>query len=396
MNKLGEKIKEIRIKEGLSQEAFAKELGYTSKSTINKIEKGINEISYEKLMLLIKKYGISLNELFEKDYGGSFEPLASDSILYVSFSARDNGNSVNVANYLKKENDRVVLFKDIFYNPCSKCNYECFDSVCKYHQDDIYKLFACMTKYRKVVLIVPMYCGNPSSLYFIFNERCQDYFMHNEDNYENIIKRLFIIGIYGDKEKSPDFIPCLEKWFNCSKYSNHVLGIERYKYDLKLKDSILKVEEIKESIQKFINPTNAKIEESAMAVVICNEKILATNELIFGEKKISLPKGHIEKNETSLEAAIRECYEETNIEINESNLVKKLTPYSYEFLTPANKLIRKTLTPYLFEVNDYGNPLSKEERIISVKWMDIEEFLSLCAYDNVKNVINEFLYSKSK
>ena len=40
MSKLGDKIKEIRINEGLSQEAFAKELGYTSKSTINKIEKG--------------------------------------------------------------------------------------------------------------------------------------------------------------------------------------------------------------------------------------------------------------------------------------------------------------------------------------------------------------------
>ena len=39
MSKLGDKIKEIRINEGLSQEAFAKELGYTSKSTINKIEK---------------------------------------------------------------------------------------------------------------------------------------------------------------------------------------------------------------------------------------------------------------------------------------------------------------------------------------------------------------------
>ena len=51
MSKLGDKIKEIRINEGLSQEAFAKELGYTSKSTINKIEKGINEISYDKLML---------------------------------------------------------------------------------------------------------------------------------------------------------------------------------------------------------------------------------------------------------------------------------------------------------------------------------------------------------
>ena len=83
MNKLGEKIKEIRLKEGLSQEALAKELGYNSRSTINKIEKGINEISYDKLMLLIKKYEIEMDELFEKKRNDTFEPVASDSILYV-------------------------------------------------------------------------------------------------------------------------------------------------------------------------------------------------------------------------------------------------------------------------------------------------------------------------
>ena len=43
MNKLGEKIKEIRLKKGLSQEAFAKELGYNSRSTINKIDSLFDE-----------------------------------------------------------------------------------------------------------------------------------------------------------------------------------------------------------------------------------------------------------------------------------------------------------------------------------------------------------------
>lgn len=253
MNKLGEKIKEIRLKEGLSQDAFAKELGYNSRSTINKIEKGINEISYDKLMLLLKKYEVSIDELFDRNNIDKFEPLTEDSVLYVSFSARDNGNSVDVAKHLMTENDRLILFKDIFYNPCAKCNYECFDSFCKYHHDDIYDLFKCMTKYKKIILIVPMYCSNPSSLYFIFNERSQDYFMHNEDEYENIIKRLYIIGIYGDAQKSPNFISCLEKWFNGSKYSNHIFGIERHKYNLKLKDSILNVQEIKKTISEFLN-----------------------------------------------------------------------------------------------------------------------------------------------
>lgn len=145
------------------------------------------------------------------------------------------------------------------------------------------------------------------------------------------------------------------------------------------------------SIETF---TDAIIEESAMAVVMCNGKILAINEIIYGKKTISLPKGHTEKNETSLNAAIRECYEETNIVISAANLIKKLTPYTYEFLTPSNKMIRKTLIPFLFKTNDWGNPYPKEERILAVQWMNIDEFLSLCPYENVINNVKECLSSE--
>ncbi len=134
-----------------------------------------------------------------------------------------------------------------------------------------------------------------------------------------------------------------------------------------------------------------KIEESAMAVVFCNGRILATNELIYGSEKISLPKGHVEENEKSIEASIRECYEETNIEITEANLVKELTPYSYEFLTPSNKLVKKTLLPYLFEIKNFGSPIPKEERMISVEWMSARDFMQSCSYENVKTVVTEAL-----
>ena len=59
---IGEKIKEIRIQNNLTMDELAKELGYSSRSTINKIEKGINYISYEKLLLLLEKYDISMSE----------------------------------------------------------------------------------------------------------------------------------------------------------------------------------------------------------------------------------------------------------------------------------------------------------------------------------------------
>lgn len=57
---IGERIRELRIKKGLSQEELAKSVGYTSnnsRSTINKIEQGQNDIAQSKL----KAYAIALD-----------------------------------------------------------------------------------------------------------------------------------------------------------------------------------------------------------------------------------------------------------------------------------------------------------------------------------------------
>ena len=237
MSKLGDKIKEIRINEGLSQEAFAKELGYTSKSTINKIEKGINEISYDKLMLLIDKYNLTLDQIFENNSNNIPLPKNIDSNLYVSFSARSNGNSENIIKYMMSDLDTFISFKDLFINPCNKCNYECMSiNKCKYRHDDIYSLLDTSIKYNKIVFVIPMYCGNPSSLYFTLMERMQDYFSNNEINYSSFINKLHIIGIYGSNEESPFFIPLISSILNDM---NKCLPIQRHKYEIKMSDSVM-------------------------------------------------------------------------------------------------------------------------------------------------------------
>ena len=131
------------------------------------------------------------------------------------------------------------------------------------------------------------------------------------------------------------------------------------------------------------------IEQSAMAVVLCKGKILATVEDIYGRHVLSLPKGHNEQGETLLQTAMRECFEETNIVLTEENLVEPLTPYSYQFSTPSNELVQKTIAPFLFEVESEGQPIAKEKRMISVGWMEISEFLQKCSYDNVKAIVKE-------
>jgi len=171
--------------------------------------------------------------------------------LIISFSGRVDGNCDRIAKYIATEKDKIIYLRELNIHSCMNCKYECFEGACVYRDDDIYGIYDEMCNYDKVIFVVPMYCGNPSSLYFIFNERCQDYFIHNE-NYEDIVKRLYIIGVYGDKAKTPDFEPCFEKWFECEGRSGQVLGIERHSYHQKMGDCILDVEEVREKIRRFV------------------------------------------------------------------------------------------------------------------------------------------------
>lgn len=128
-------------------------------------------------------------------------------------------------------------------------------------------------------------------------------------------------------------------------------------------------------------------ETSAMAVVLSNDKILVINEIVYGQETLSLPKGHKESGEPLVETAIRECFEETNIIISKEDLIKQLEPFLYEFSPPSNKVIRKVIVPFLFKAKNEGNPLPKERRMKSVEWMNIDEFLNKCTYENVKAVV---------
>ena len=172
--------------------------------------------------------------------------------MIISFSGRENGNCDNISEYIASEGDSIIHFRNLNVHDCSDCKYECFEGKCKYHQDDIYNLYERMLSYDKVFLVVPMYCGNPASLYFKFNERCQEFFMQNEDSYETIVSKLYIIGVYGDRTQNPDFIPCLSKLFECTQTDNHVLGIERHRYSQKIADNILDIDEIRNMITCFI------------------------------------------------------------------------------------------------------------------------------------------------
>jgi transcriptional regulator with XRE-family HTH domain len=57
MSTVGERILIMRKQLGLTQEELAKRMGYKSKSTINKIEMGINDIPQSKIVTFAKVLG---------------------------------------------------------------------------------------------------------------------------------------------------------------------------------------------------------------------------------------------------------------------------------------------------------------------------------------------------
>lgn len=65
MSDFGTKIKRIRKDCGMTQQEFADVLGYAHKSTINKIESGQEDMSYQKLLVFIKEFMVDVKELFD-------------------------------------------------------------------------------------------------------------------------------------------------------------------------------------------------------------------------------------------------------------------------------------------------------------------------------------------
>lgn len=64
---IGPYVKKFRKKRGLTQKDLADSLGYSHKSVITHIEKGDSEMSFEKILLMLKTYNVDANDLFEID-----------------------------------------------------------------------------------------------------------------------------------------------------------------------------------------------------------------------------------------------------------------------------------------------------------------------------------------
>lgn len=67
MAAIGQRIKQRRIELGMTQEELAHKMGYASKTTINKIENGINDVTQSKIIAFSKALETSVSYLMGWD-----------------------------------------------------------------------------------------------------------------------------------------------------------------------------------------------------------------------------------------------------------------------------------------------------------------------------------------
>ena len=100
---------------------------------------------------------------------------------------------------------------------------------------------------------------------------------------------------------------------------------------------------------------------------------------------VCFPKGHVEKNETEEETALRECMEETNTKVSIVDGSRQEMGYYMEEYDAY-----KTVVYFLgkIESNDFAK---QESEISDILLCNADETMKLLVYDNIKEIFAKAL-----
>ncbi|MBU2530139.1 MAG: NUDIX hydrolase [Elusimicrobia bacterium] len=128
-----------------------------------------------------------------------------------------------------------------------------------------------------------------------------------------------------------------------------------------------------------------KKEYSAGGVAIDSGKLLIILMNTLGGKKIwTFPKGHLEKNETPEDAAMREVREETGYTCR---IKDKLLTAHYSLFRNGFK-VDKTVDWFMMEIIGDRGEVETPDEISDLKWLSINEAEKILSYPSDLKIIN--------
>ena len=117
------------------------------------------------------------------------------------------------------------------------------------------------------------------------------------------------------------------------------------------------------------------MKKSAGLLIIQNKKILLAHPTNASwEHTFSIPKGNIEKDETNIDAAIRETLEEVGIEINEK--IIDTTEYFIDYVNKKGKVYKKVFY-YIVNIDDNIYPETFNKDMLQLEEVDWAGFLDI-------------------
>lgn len=126
---------------------------------------------------------------------------------------------------------------------------------------------------------------------------------------------------------------------------------------------------------------------SSMAIVIAKQENKLNVLLLNSEGEWVFPKGHVEANETELDAAIRELYEESNVKVNAQESIGQVDEYKFYF---SGENAVKVIKVFAFIINDEREiTYNKNEGFIDGKWVEVDEALKMLKHNDAKNALEK-------
>jgi len=140
--------------------------------------------------------------------------------------------------------------------------------------------------------------------------------------------------------------------------------------------------------RKFARPRRRVLETSAGGFVLAadgsNRVALIGRQSRSGRIDWCVPKGHLEGEETNEQAAVREVYEETGLEVE---ILHSLGSIQYEFAA-GPRLIAKTVHHFLFRQTggDLTVELDPDHEAVEARWFELEHLLQTLAHENERRI----------